>query len=286
MSKYQLKILQAYFQTISTIHPNYASKKAVKLFQKVRKKEIRPREQEFFDMARHSTVKNGTKTIDIYEIGDANAKPIILLHGWDSNAGSLTKIAKMVLNNGYKVISMNLPGHAFSETDSTNLLDSKNAFKVFINHIDPQEPIHIISHSFGSAIVAFGFSELPYKIDQLIFLTSPNVIMNIFKEFQSITKLGHKAFESMCNWASKLLGEDIRALSMANKLKKASFNNLTLIHDVNDKIISINSTEEIHAAIPGSKILKFKSIGHYRMLWNNDVIETISNIIGRAKKNN
>jgi len=53
---------------------------------------------------------------------------VILVHGWDSNAGSMSKIAEALVKKNKRVIAFNLPGHAFSKSSSTNLIECKDAF--------------------------------------------------------------------------------------------------------------------------------------------------------------
>ena len=38
----------------------------------------------------------------------------IALHGWMDNSGSLDGVAKLLAEAGYRVISLDLPGHGFS----------------------------------------------------------------------------------------------------------------------------------------------------------------------------
>ena len=47
-----------------------------------------------------------------FEPAENPEKLVFLLHGWESNAGSLSKIAFSLSKNNYRVISFDLPGHA------------------------------------------------------------------------------------------------------------------------------------------------------------------------------
>ena len=108
----QLNIVRLYFKLISLFAPKFAGSKAFKLFQKVRVKSIRKREEDFYTKASHFKVTSFKEDINCYELGASNSDIVFLLHGWESNAGSLSKFAYQLAENNYRVISFDLPGHA------------------------------------------------------------------------------------------------------------------------------------------------------------------------------
>lgn len=275
----QLKTIQLYYRIISVIAPRFAFKQAIDLFQTVRKKNIRKREQEFYNKARQYKLNHSTENLFVYELGENDAPPILLLHGWDSNAGSMSMIADRMVDKGYKVITINLPAHAFSNLKKTNFFECKNAFIELIKHVNPIQPISVITHSFGSGVAAAAFSELDYPIDKMVLLTSSNKLIDFFVDFKKLIKLGDKSYQLMCNWASNLLKEDLESLEITDKIKLLNFKHLLLIHDKNDKIIPFHNSKYIHSNIRNSTLIDHLKTGHYRMLWNKDVLENIDNFI-------
>lgn len=269
----QLAAIRTYFTVYSTIAPKLAAKQSFKLFQKVRVKKLRPREVAFFDEAKKNILDvDGLGPIDYFQLGNPTHPLVFLVHGWDSNAGSLSKIAtKMVEMNQY-VIALNLPGHAQSKKNSTNLLECKQAFRALIAHINPNEQFSVISHSFGSAVTAFTLSETNYKVDKLIFLTNPNRVEHIFKDFKKMLGLRKKAFGELLRITDLKLGEPLAAVSVENKLKKVDFQTLILIHDKFDKVLAFEHSVEVNRAFPEAQLVPFEKIGHYKMLWNEQVV--------------
>ena len=268
-----LKLIKLYYQILSVISPKIASNSAFELFQKVRKKDIRKREEPFYDKASHYKVSYKKENLDCYEFGKEHKDVVILVHGWDSNAGSMFGFIDKLLDNKKRVIAFNLPGHAFYKEGKTNYLECKEAFELIVNGLHDYDRISFISHSFGSGIVAYGLSELNIKVDKLVLLTSPNFVVEIFKDFKKIIGLGDKAFELMVEKASGLLGEDVKKVSTEDKLQLVDFNKALLIHDKNDKVIPFANTISINNTLKNSSIESYENIGHYRMLWNDDVIQ-------------
>ena len=129
---FQIQILRYYFSFLSAIFPKYASLKAFKLFQKVKNKSIRDREKDFYKKAKHFKVSSNGADILCYDLCPENKKLVFLLHGWESNAGSLSKIAFSLSENNYRVISFDLPGHANYKSNYTNIYECKEAFKLVL----------------------------------------------------------------------------------------------------------------------------------------------------------
>jgi pimeloyl-ACP methyl ester carboxylesterase len=270
----QLYILRLYFKLVSLFAPKFAGAKAFKLFQKVRIKKIRKREEDFYNKANHFIVVLAKEDINCYELGASNSDIVFLLHGWESNAGSLSKFAYQLAENNYRVISFDLPGHANYNLKYTNLAECKNAFINVIDFIKPNKPFSVLSHSFGSAVSAYTLSNLNYKIDKLVFLTSPNSILEIFTDFKKLIGLPNTAFSYLLEKADLLANEKIKYFSIDEKLKHFSFSKLLLIHDEYDKIIPFKNSEEIKTMHKvNSVLIKHKRIGHYKMLWNQNIID-------------
>lgn len=269
----QLTAIRTYFAIYSVLAPKKAARKSFVVFQKVRKKDIRPREADFFSTTRHSQIDYDFGKIDCYFLGDETHPLVFLIHGWDSNAGSLSKIAQKLVENNYYVILMNLPGHAFSAENSTNLLECKYAFNALLAKINPTTPFSVISHSFGSAVVSYALSETEFQVDKLIFLTNPNRVEHIFEDFKAQIGLKTKAYQELLRITEEKLREPISEVSVEKKLKKVNFNQLVLIHDKFDKVLAYENSQEVLRAFPSAKMLPFENVGHYKMLWNEAVID-------------
>ena len=80
---WQIYIVRFYFKSISLFIPKFAGLKAFKLFQKVRIKTIRKREEEFYKEVHHSKVSSSKEDLLCYEIGSENKYLAFLLYGWN-----------------------------------------------------------------------------------------------------------------------------------------------------------------------------------------------------------
>ena len=233
----------------------------------------------FYEKARHFKLPFLNQDLHCYELGNVQGELVFLVHGWDSNAGSLSKFAFELAERNYRVVSFDLPGHAKSDSDHTNLYECKEAFTSLLEFINPQKPFTVISHSFGSAMTAYTISKLNYKVDKFVFLTTPNSLLEVFTNFKNFVGINDKAFGYMIKNAEEVVSEKIESVNVSERLKNISFTKLLLVHDKSDKIIPFKNSEDIFHANKNSDLKTYDKIGHYRMLWNDEVLEDTMSFI-------
>lgn len=271
-----IKLYRFYLNILAVIAPKYGGKVAFNLFQRVSLKTIKEKELPYYDNVKHFKVKLNGESLHCYETGNVNGKLVFLVHGWNSNAGSLTKIALALATQNYRVISFDLPGHASTKEKRTNLYICKEAFKTLIKFVNPTEAFDVISHSFGSIVSAYALSETTFKTNKLVILSSNNKLEDVFLHFKKMIQLNDIIYASFKVNLEKYMNESVEKMITADKLNNINFENLLLIHDKFDKVIPFSEAETIHNSVKNSVLIPFEKIGHYRMLWNDDVVrETV-----------
>ena len=282
------KLTGVFFKATSLVLPATAASMAFRLFQTTRNK-IRKNEMSLYENAKHFQIQGHKEQIDCYEIGNPKGELVLLLHGWDSNAGSMWAIASKLASLNYRVVAFNLPAHGTSNLKRTNLLESSHALLSVIGGLKPKGKISMVTHSFGSAVAAFTLSKVSYPIDKLMFLATPNQLISIFREFQGMISLGEKAFQIFLQKAEALLGEHPSLINVDEKMKNVSYNKFLILHDLFDKVIAHKSSLDVHKANPRSRLITTLRVGHYKMLWDQKVLnqvedffETSGNIIRKA----
>ncbi|WP_420579890.1 alpha/beta fold hydrolase [Reichenbachiella sp.] len=281
-----IKLIQTYFKIASAIAPRMAGNQAFELFQRPLNKKIRQKEMAFFRVAKMFKIKHYLEDIQCYELGNPDGQLVLLVHGWESNAASMSAIGLKLAEAGHHVILFNLPAHGFSKLKKANIKICKEVLLEVINHLNPKQPFSIVSHSFGSAVTAYALSKTTHKVDQLIFLTSPNKITQIFEDYASFIKLSKKALNQLCHKAENLLHEPLEGISADSFHKKIRYNRLLLIHDTNDKIIPKANSIAIYNQWPKSELHFIENTGHYKMLWDKKTLDRISKQFSDNKDEN
>jgi len=103
-------------------------------------------------------------------------EPLLILHGWGGSSGSWIEVQKILANNRFKVIVLDLPGFGKSISPPVpwSVKDYSNFVLKFIEKIG-LEKIILMGHSFGGRI-AIKFSNLyPEKLKNLILCSSAGI---------------------------------------------------------------------------------------------------------------
>jgi len=278
-----IRLTRFYIKVLSAIAPSTAGSHAFELFQRTNKKGIRNNEKRFYNMSRHFKVAHHLEEIDCYEMGSPDNPMVLLVHGWDSNAGSMGGIAFELVEQGYFVVAFNLPGHGFSKQKKTNIKICKEYFLAVTEKIYPDKPFSVISHSFGSAVTSFALADSRFEVDKLVFLTNPNKFSVFFEEFRDFIQLGEKAFAATVQKAENLIKMPINEMNIQDVSQNIKYNRLLLIHDKVDKILPYKNSIAVQEKWEDSELLTIDKIGHYRMLWNEHVINTIVKFLKPTK---
>jgi pimeloyl-ACP methyl ester carboxylesterase len=277
MKSLTMFIIRLCYKVVSALFPQKAGQQAFRLFQRTRKLPFKKTELDFYRNARIFEVVHPVENIRAYELGDPAGKLVLLVHGWDSNAGSMGAIAFAMAEEGYRVVTLDLPAHGYSQRTHTNLRDCREALRALIYHLRPAKPFSIITHSFGSAVATMALTETRFTVDNFIMLTSPNRLIDVFDEFKNQIALGDRAYSEMLQHACQLLNQPVQEVTVDKKMQQVNFKKLVIIHDVHDKVLPYQNAVRINEALPSSKLYTLKNTGHYRMLWNGEVIKKVMN---------
>ncbi|MFT7032687.1 MAG: pimeloyl-ACP methyl ester carboxylesterase [Cyclobacteriaceae bacterium] len=270
-----IRLIRLYFKTLSAIAPSIAGSHAFELFQRTGKKGIRKNENRFYNMSRHFKVSHHLEEIDCYEMGNSESPMVLLVHGWDSNAGSMGGIAFELVEQGYFVVAFNLPAHGFSKLKKANIKTCREYFLAVTEKIYPNKPFSVIAHSFGSAVTTFALEDSRFEVDKLVFLTNPNKFHVFFEEFRDFIQLGGRAFATTVQKAETLIERPINEMNIEDVSKQIKYNRLLLIHDKVDKVLPYKNSIAVQEKWENTQLLTIEKIGHYRMLWNEHVINSI-----------
>ncbi len=269
-------LLRLYFQSLSLLSPKVAAKQAFRLFQKTQKNKIKPRELGFYQYSRPFQVQTESEAVNCFEMGPKDGPVVLLVHGWNSRAGSMAAIGFRLMKKGYRVIGIDLPGHGHSSLTHTNLFVMSSALKALIEHLNPQEPISVIAHSFGSAVSSFTLSQMDIEVKNLIFLTTPNKLARVFEGYATQIGLSARAFGYMQALFFELAARPWNDFVIQDFTAKIPYQSLLLIHDKQDKAIPYKNSVDFAEKLDHAKLHSLEKVGHYRMLWDKAVIDTIA----------
>lgn len=202
----------------------------------------------------------------------------VLVHGWGAQGLYMAQFVEPLLNAGYQVAAVDLPGHGGSDgasTDAANSAELVIATARALGRVDL-----LLGHSFGAIAVMLAAAGGPPLHDavtpkQMVLLSAPGSLETIIRRISRLLNLSEEAETQLINQAEDNLTSSISALNAQNLLNRISCPAF-LIHDENDAEIPI-STGAI-ASVIGENIqtLTTRDLGHRRVLLAPEVINAVA----------
>jgi pimeloyl-ACP methyl ester carboxylesterase len=274
-----LFFIRLFFKTFSFLAPKFAAYQAFELFQKPHMEKTRERELALYKEFSERRIPADKEDLYVYESGDESGYPIILIHGWESNPGSMLGIANSLIEKGFRLIILGLPAHGKSKLKKTNMVHSSEMVKKLIDHYGFKKDFSMITHSFGSGVTSLALKDEEIYPDKLIFMTTPDRIWDIFTQFAETISLGEKAFKYLVDQVEKLSPISLSDFNISELVQKVNYTELFVIHDKFDKILPYKNALNMKALNPKLTLYPTENKGHYRLLWDPEVIELIGHII-------
>lgn len=273
--KAYLFLLRTYFRLVSFVSPNLAASQACRLFQRPIVKITRPLEQLFFEKVEKFQLDHSPEPIDCFELGSKDGDVIVLIRGWESNAGSMSAIATSLADQGFRVVLFNLPAHGQSKLKHANLKTCGEALDRVLNYYKYSGTPSIVSHSFGSAVATFTLARKGHEVDKFIMLSTPDKIIDIFNDFRKVISLGNGAFDNLLSRVKDILGEEIENIAIHSLTNQVKYKELNIIHDEYDRILPYANSLNVYRNSQKSTLTTLEKVGHYKMLWDTSVIRTV-----------
>lgn len=229
-------------------------------------------------------IKQATKRIfsvnhnRVVEYGwGTSEKKVLLVHGWGSRASHFYYIIKGLSKAGYKVISLDLPGHGASSGQWTDILQITEALKkVAPEHLSFEA---VISHSFGSVPVAYLLKAQRLKTMKLIMLSPLADYRYLIEKFAERLTLNSKVEKLLINKLEKRFGENMwAAFSPMENLKNCVIPTL-IIHDKSDTTLPIKQGKQILGAMSHAKFIETVGLGHQKIILNHSIVKHVNNFI-------
>ena len=245
---------------------------AAKLFTTPIKHKIPKREHA---MERESAQKTITvteikKEIVVYEYGKSDKK-ILLVHGWSGRGTQLVKIADELLKLGYMTISFDAPAHGKSKGNSSIMIEFIASILEIEKQYGPFE--FAIGHSLGGMSVLNAIKQ-NLKIKKAVIIGSGDIIQDIIDDFINKLRLNPEYGIKLRNHFEAKFGgkmDDYSAYKAAEKTEIP----VLIIHDKDDHDVSVKAAYNIQKHLKNSEIMITESLGHRKILGNDDVIKKI-----------
>jgi pimeloyl-ACP methyl ester carboxylesterase len=261
---------------LSLFFPNYFANKLYNSLLNPQQKKKRQIEIETLANANKETISINGNKIQCYKWGN-NEDSVLLIHGWEGNAGNYSEIVLKLLENNYSVYAFDGPGHGQSSGGKNVMFEYLDTVQHFISKWDIKK---IISHSFGSVVTTYALSLIPnHTIDKYILLTTPHTFKDYVGNISNKIGFHQRTINSFIKKIEKERNQSIDEMDVVKYINNNSVKEALILHDIKDRIIPISQARIVADAWSKSNLLEIENTGHFKILRSKSVHETIINFL-------
>lgn len=261
--------------------PGQAARVAERLFLTPRRHARPEAERALLASARHLIVPGAGEHAPLasWEWGDAGPR-VLLVHGWEGRGAQLGPLVPALLEAGFRVVAFDAPAHG----DSPGELASLVHFAAAIERVArAYGPLHaIVTHSMGGAAAAWAQRERPLAAATAM-ICPPSDVRDFTRKLTEALGLGEDVRLRVEERLTARLGVSPAALAV-ERVGPAMRQPLLVIHDEDDREVSIRSGERIAASWPGASLMRTRGLGHRRILKDASVIEAVVRFVAEPSR--
>lgn len=212
------------------------------------------------------------------EIRNPDAPVALVVHGWRSRTEHMVGLIRAARDLGFRVISLDLPGHGRSSGRHITMVNAVEAVKAAETWFGPFDTL--IGHSFGGAVVcnaAFGSIRRfePVAAERLVMISAPNRIATVFSWFAGMVGLGSRSLKAMEDQVLRLSGNPIDVFNGEDQLKALGLPTL-VVHAPDDRQVAFTSAEAMARAGDHVRLLRADGLGHSRIISDVKVLAEVA----------
>lgn len=205
--------------------------------------------------------------------------PVLLLHGWESQASHMSAYVPPLLQAGFRVLSMDAPCHGASEGTATDAVDYGRAVLSFAAALG--DPFAVVGHSVGSAAALYAFSR-GVLTHASAHLAGPVSLESALRRGAAAAGLDTTGTQQVLKSMADQIGEPLAVMELPHL--SAGFRHRSLIlHDPRDKEVPYAESVALARAWPGSRLVPVQGVGHRRILREPSVVEAVVDVIAAAR---
>lgn len=239
-------------------------------------KKLRLQELEALKTARQEDYLFHDFIIKTYQWGTGD-KSIMLIHGWEGQAGNFSELIPHLVLAGYKVFAFDGPSHGFSTEGKTSLFE----FTVLVGELIAHWKVtHLISHSFGGVATTYALYQNPQlKIEKYVLFTTPDKFIERIDYVCEHVGIPNTIKRKLIKKIEKETGVDAKSLNVSDFVKEIAVTEALIIHDANDRVVPIMQAINVASCWDAATLIKTEGTGHFRILRTEEVHRQVINFL-------
>lgn len=298
MASFVFKVIRNAFGIAEHVAPGLCGRAAFELFCRTpNPRSLTAGEQRAVDQAarfmaearRHClTTRKGRVTVFDFK-PQAGTRPlgtILVLHGWRSRTEYMKSVIEGFRDAGYRVVSLDLPGHGQSSGRRLNMALAVDAVRVAGEWFGPFAAV--VGHSFGGAVavnaaVGSVAGIPPLATARLVMISAPSSMPAIFEDFGRFLNLGPRSQLAVAAEVERVTGRCLEDFVGSVQLATVPIPAL-VIHAPDDREVSADDAKAFARAGDHVRLFWARGLGHRRILFDPEVVsEAVGFVAARPR---
>lgn len=263
---------KAFVKIASAIFPGTVSSFAYKQLTNPQIHKLRENELLVLDKAEKELFPYQGFDIQLYK-WTGGSKKILLIHGWEGQAGNFADVIEALLKEGYTIYAFDGPSHGFSSKGKTSLFEFTELVGVLIRKFQVKE---LVSHSFGGVATTYAlFKNQDLEIDKYVLLTTPDKFTERIDDVSQTVGISKQVKKKLIQRLENETNVEVEGLNVSDFVKSIRVKKALIIHDKDDKVIPISRSKNVHGNWKSCTFKEVEGTGHFRILRTKKVIDHV-----------
>ena len=269
-----LRGIRLLFATLGRLFPRLMGRWAYSLWFRTRRFPESAAGRRIASKAQRITLMVDDIPVAVYSWGTG---PVVLfIHGWSGRGSQVAAFVEPLLAAGYRVMSIDAPGHGETPGDRTNILECAAVLQAFNRHYGPVYAA--ITHSFGGMVLAYAMNKR-MSVERVVCISAPAHVDYLLDSFAQTLSLPEAVIADMHRRMDvRFPGGYWENISTVVNVRELDVPAL-IIHDEYDHSVPWEQGKIIANAWPGAQFLKTTGLGHGRILRDKTVVNATVDFI-------
>lgn len=265
-----------YFKTMDKIWPSFLANQVYHFLSNPNIRKLREFEEVILDRAVREKVAFREFELQTYTWGDPNHRTVLMIHGWEGQAGNFGALVEVLLEKNYYIVAYDGPAHGRSSKGTTSMFEMGDVATFFM---EKYQPSYLISHSFGSIASMYGLVNYPnLPIEKWLMVTTPHNFKDRIQGVADFLGVTHRTINKVIKKVEQETGESIEVINVDDYSLRLQDNlkEVLLVHSKSDQVIPIEDARKVQKAL-GNKanLVELDNLGHYSILWSDALKEIV-----------
>ncbi|MEJ6784627.1 alpha/beta fold hydrolase [Aminobacter sp. Piv2-1] len=285
MASIGLKVIRRILAAAELVSPRLAGRAAFELFRRTPspksmtdgERRAVERAADFMTEARHHHIRASYGCLALHEFRPRqgrSAGTVLVIHGWRSRTEYMRALIDGYRDAGFKVVSLDLPGHGGSPGRALDMARAVEAAHLAGQWFGPFAAI--VGHSFGGAVAVNATAGsiarfAPLETSRLVLIAAPNSMPRLFREFGRHVSLGPAGYRAMEARVERVTGTPLREFDNGRMLARLPVPTL-VVHARDDREVPEADARAMAGAGDHVRMLWANGLGHRRILSDASVV--------------